>query len=99
MSPEQKNKAKNRYQRWHDLSPKEKQKLRAHFHDFKKLSPEQQARLKKRRQWFQNLPDDKRQQLRSRWKNMDPAQRKQFRKMRAHDNRPAHHKRSKNPHR
>lgn len=67
LNEQRKEKIRERYQQFKNLSLEKQQVLKERWRNFKRLSPEQQQRLKQRHEQLRDMPQDKRQRLRKRY--------------------------------
>ena len=78
MSPEQRERARTRYNRWQELSPEQRELARERWHRFRELPPEQQQRVRDGYRNYKKLTPEQRQHLRERWKNATPEERQRW---------------------
>jgi hypothetical protein len=72
LTPQERERAGNRFERWQTLEPERKQEIRQRYERFQQLPAGQQDQLRRRFEWFKNLPEDERMQLREQWRRNAP---------------------------
>lgn len=80
MNPDERDQARQRFRQWQQMQPDEQQRLRQRFERFRRMPPERREAIREARQWFRSLPLERRQELREQWRNMSPAERRDFRR-------------------
>lgn len=71
LSPQERKRLQQQYQKWRALPPEEQQKLRRRQQELEQMPPESRRPYHKRFQQWQNIPDAERQQLRRQLDNWD----------------------------
>jgi hypothetical protein len=69
-----------RAEHWRELPPERQGELRRRYEQFRQLPPEQQTRIRQEYQRFRQLPDDERRAVKERWRQLSPAERKDYRR-------------------
>jgi hypothetical protein len=68
MTPEQREMARQRYERFRQLPPEQQERLRRRAQWFKNLPPERRAELREK---WQNMTPEQRQEYKEKWRRDD----------------------------
>ena len=79
MSPEQRERAQQRFKEWRNLTDAQRDQIRDRYRDFQNLPPEQKRRIRNNFQRFKDMSPERRQRLRERFRDLTPEQRKRVR--------------------
>ena len=71
LTPDDKDRLRDRSQKWQTLPPDQQQEMRRRMDRYRELPPQDQERYKKRYQQWQSLPPEDRNQIRDRLRNWD----------------------------
>ena len=71
LTPEDKNRLRDKSQKWQSLPPEEKQEMRQRMERYRELPPQDQERYQKRYKQWQSLPPEDRNRIRDRLRNWD----------------------------
>ena len=71
LTPEDKNRLRDKSQKWQSLPPEERQEMRRRMDRYRDLPPQDQERYQKRYQQWQSLPPEDRNRIRDRLRNWD----------------------------
>lgn len=83
LTPEQQQKAQERWEKFKSLPPERKQRILRAWHRYRKFSPERRQQMKSRWRRFQQMSPEQKQRFRQRfkkWKSLSPVKRQEFRK-------------------
>ncbi|MBW1980457.1 MAG: DUF3106 domain-containing protein [Deltaproteobacteria bacterium] len=83
ISPEEKARLEQRYEKWKRMSPRERQMLKRRMERWKKLPPEERDLLRKRYQQWQALSPEERQRIRQKlrhWDELSPQEQERIRR-------------------
>lgn len=69
-----------RASRWRELPPERQDELRRSYEKFRRLPTEQQQRIRQEYQRFRQLPDEERRAVKERWRQLSPAERREYRR-------------------
>ena len=64
LTPDDKNRLRDKSQRWQSLPPEERQEMRRRMEKYRELPPHDQERYQQRYQQWQSLPPEERQEMR-----------------------------------
>ena len=78
MTPEQRERARGRFQRWQELPDSTKIRVRNRWQQFQNMSPTERDAVRRGFQQFRRLPVDTRRELLERWRDASPIQRRQM---------------------
>jgi TRAP-type C4-dicarboxylate transport system substrate-binding protein len=79
MNPDQRARARERFQTWRALPEERRELIRRRWEQFQRLDPQSQARVRENFRAFAQLPPEKRRMLRRRWLEATPEQRAHMR--------------------
>ncbi len=82
LSPEQREKLRERHREFENLPAEEQKRVRKNFERWQKLSPEKKEATRERYKRWRELPPERREQLRERWRKLSPEEKKTLRKRR-----------------
>jgi hypothetical protein len=77
LTPDDKDRLRDRSQQWQSLPPDQQQEMRRRMERYRELPPQDQERYKKRYQQWQSLPPEDRNQIRDRlrhWDSLSPQE-------------------------
>jgi len=71
LTPEDKNRLRDKSQKWQSLPPDQQNEMRRRMDRYRELPPQDQERYQKRYQQWQSLPPEDRNRIRDRLRNWD----------------------------
>jgi len=83
LSPEEKDRLKNRSREWENLPPEKRRELERRMDQWKALPPEEKDLMRKRHQQWQDLPPGERDRIReklNRWDSLSPQEQNEIRR-------------------
>ena len=83
LTPDDKNRLRDKSQRWQSLPPEERQEMRRRMEKYRELPPQDQERYQQRYQQWQSIPREDRDRIRDRlrtWDNLSPQEQEDIRR-------------------
>jgi hypothetical protein len=77
LTPDEKDRLRDRSQKWRSLPPEEQQEMRRRMDRYRELPPQDQERYQKRYKQWQSLPPEDRNEIRDRlrhWDSLSPQE-------------------------